>query len=97
VNIGAPELILILVIALIVFGPKRLPEVGRTIGKSLREFRRASQDIRDEFRFSLDDDDPPAPAPSPAAPQASFGDEAAEPRPTPKARSPKATKPERSA
>jgi TatA/E family protein of Tat protein translocase len=66
--IGTPEVILILVIALIVFGPKRLPEIGRTIGKSLREFRRASQDLRDEFRFSLDEDVPaatPSPAPSP--------------------------------
>jgi TatA/E family protein of Tat protein translocase len=66
VNIGTPELILILVIALVVFGPKRLPEVGRTIGKSLREFRKASQDLRDEFQFSMDEDDLPV-APLPVA------------------------------
>ena len=69
-NIGPTELILILVIALIVFGPKRLPEVGRTIGKAMREFRQASQDIRDEFQMHLDDDEAPRSTPSPAPPQA---------------------------
>ncbi|HYV02084.1 MAG TPA: TatA/E family twin arginine-targeting protein translocase, partial [Actinomycetota bacterium] len=48
-NIGFPELMLILVLALIVFGPKRLPEIGRTLGKSLREFRRASNELRSEL------------------------------------------------
>jgi len=60
-NIGPAEMIVILVIALIVFGPKRLPEIGRTVGKSLREFRRATQDIRDEFEGSLQDE-PETPA-----------------------------------
>lgn len=55
-NIGVPELILILVIALIVFGPKKLPEVGRSVGKGLREFRRASQEWRDEFDGTFDDE-----------------------------------------
>ena len=55
-NIGPQEIILILVIALIVFGPKRLPEIGRTVGKSLREFRRASDDIRQELNLHLDDE-----------------------------------------
>ena len=81
-NIGTPELILILVIALVVFGPKRLPEIGRTIGKSLREFRRASQDLRDEFQFSLDDDQPVTPLPPPTA--AELNGDVAEPRPRPK-------------
>jgi sec-independent protein translocase protein TatA len=68
-NLGFQEILLILVIALIVFGPKRLPEIGRTVGKSLREFRRASQDIRDELSFHLDDETTPAspPASEPAA------------------------------
>jgi sec-independent protein translocase protein TatA len=48
-NIGPPEIILILLIALLVFGPKRLPEIGKTIGKGLREFRRATQDVKDEL------------------------------------------------
>lgn len=41
-SIGIPELVLILVIALVVFGPGKLPEIGRAVGKSLREFRSAS-------------------------------------------------------
>lgn len=57
-NIGPPELLVVLIIALLVFGPRQLPEVGRTIGRSLREFRRASDEIRQELRFDLDDDDP---------------------------------------
>jgi sec-independent protein translocase protein TatA len=38
-NIGLPEILVVLVIALIVFGPKRLPELGRSLGKGIREFR----------------------------------------------------------
>jgi Tat protein translocase TatB subunit len=67
-SIGGTELLVIVVIALVVFGPKRLPELGRTIGKGLREFRRASNDLkrsleeeialdeRAERRRDLDDD-----------------------------------------
>jgi len=74
-NIGFQEILLILVIALIVFGPKRLPEIGRTVGKSLREFRRASQDIRDELSLGLDDDAPAAPTPAPPTAEAPKGAE----------------------
>ena len=71
-GIGPSELIVILLIALIVFGPKRLPEIGRTLGKSLREFRQTSSEIREEFTFDLDEDlEPPPAAPSPAPPQSS--------------------------
>ena len=45
-NIGFPELIVIFVIALLVFGPKRLPELGRSLGRGLAEFRRASNDLK---------------------------------------------------
>jgi TatA/E family protein of Tat protein translocase len=62
-NLGFPELMVLLVIALIVFGPKKLPEMGRTIGRSLREFRRASAEIRNELRF---EDEPPR-VPSPGS------------------------------
>ena len=48
-NIGFPELIVVLVIALLVFGPKRLPEVGRQIGRTIREFRDATGSIRSEL------------------------------------------------
>jgi sec-independent protein translocase protein TatA len=45
-SIGMPELIIIFVIALIIFGPRKLPELGRSLGKSLAEFKRASTELR---------------------------------------------------
>jgi sec-independent protein translocase protein TatA len=50
-NIGAPELIIILVIALIVLGPGKLPDVAQSLGKSVREFRRAATDLSDSARL----------------------------------------------
>jgi len=44
--LGVPELIVILVVALIVFGPKKLPELGKSLGKGLAEFRKASNELR---------------------------------------------------
>lgn len=44
--IGMPELMIIMVIALIVFGPRKLPELGRSLGRSLGEFKRASNELR---------------------------------------------------
>ena len=52
-NIGLPEILVVLVIALIVFGPKRLPELGRSVGKGIREFRAS---------ISGDDDDDESPS-----------------------------------
>ena len=45
-SIGMPELILIFVVALLVFGPKKLPEIGKSLGKGLAEFKRASDDLK---------------------------------------------------
>ncbi|MGC4084575.1 MAG: TatA/E family twin arginine-targeting protein translocase [Vicinamibacterales bacterium] len=45
-SIGMPELIVIFVIALIIFGPRKLPELGRSLGKSLAEFKRASNELK---------------------------------------------------
>ena len=62
-SIGMPELIIIFVIALIIFGPRKLPELGRSLGKSLSEFKRASNELKstleeeirlDEQRATLD-------------------------------------------
>ena len=71
-GIGIPELVLILIVGLIVFGPGKLPEVGRAVGKGLREFRKASSALQ----AVLNEPDPPAkptqqPAQNtqPAAPQ----------------------------
>ncbi|UAL53551.1 MULTISPECIES: twin-arginine translocase TatA/TatE family subunit [Metabacillus] len=47
-NIGVPGLILILIIALIVFGPSKLPEIGRAFGNTLREFKNSAKDIMSE-------------------------------------------------
>ncbi len=53
-SVGVPELIVIFVVALVVFGPRKLPELGRTLGKALAEFRKASSEMRlameDEMR-----------------------------------------------
>ncbi|TCJ02484.1 twin-arginine translocase TatA/TatE family subunit [Cytobacillus praedii] len=47
-NIGVPGLILILTVALIIFGPKKLPEIGRSLGKSLQEFKKATKEITED-------------------------------------------------
>jgi sec-independent protein translocase protein TatA len=52
-NIGMPGVILILVVALIVFGPNKLPEIGRAVGKSLREFKKATEDITEDIRKEI--------------------------------------------
>jgi sec-independent protein translocase protein TatA len=58
-NLGFGEILLILVLALVIFGPKRLPEMGRSIGRSMREFRRATSDLRNEIETDLDVEEPP--------------------------------------
>jgi len=72
-GIGMPELLIIFVIALLVFGPKELPKIGRTIGKAMAEFRRASDDLREgiqrEIELAEREEQPePAPAPTEATP-----------------------------
>ena len=65
-GIGFPELIVILVVALLVFGPARLPELARSLGRGLAEFRRASSDLRQSVMEAADERriEPPAePAP----------------------------------
>jgi sec-independent protein translocase protein TatA len=49
-NIGPGELILVLVIVLIIFGPGKLPDIGSAIGRGVREFRKASSDLEDSIR-----------------------------------------------
>ncbi|MDJ0510255.1 MAG: TatA/E family twin arginine-targeting protein translocase [Crocosphaera sp.] len=49
-GIGLPEMALILVIALLVFGPKKLPEIGRSLGKAIRGFQDASKEFENEFK-----------------------------------------------
>lgn len=63
-GIGMQELMIILVLALLVLGPTKLPSVARTIGKGMREIRRASDDLRTAMMVDLDDS-PPKSAPAP--------------------------------
>ena len=67
-NIGAPELIIILVIALLILGPGKLPEVGASIGKSIREFRKASSDLSDSVNVNVDTSPLPPTPPAVASP-----------------------------
>ena len=55
-NIGPPELLLIIVIALVVVGPQRLPDLGRTIGRGLREFRKVQDEVRDMVDTGMGED-----------------------------------------
>jgi sec-independent protein translocase protein TatA len=77
-NIGMQELLIIFVIALIIFGPRRLPDLGRSLGRSIAEFKRASNELRSTLEDEIRVDEqrqarsaaapPPAPAPAPAIP-----------------------------
>ncbi len=72
-DIGLQELVLIFVIALLVFGPKNLPQLGRSLGRAMREFRRASDEFRStiETNLKINEPDPlPEPAPVTAPPEA---------------------------
>jgi len=62
---GWPEIVLVLILALILFGPKRLPEIADALGKSIRKFKTATQNATDEVKREMDDvkrevkEDPP--------------------------------------
>ncbi|MCC5605836.1 MAG: TatA/E family twin arginine-targeting protein translocase [Nostoc sp.] len=49
-GIGLPEMAVIMVVALLIFGPKKLPEIGRSVGKTIRSFQEASKDFQNEFQ-----------------------------------------------
>jgi len=60
-GIGTGELIVILIVALIIIGPQKLPEIAKSLGKAMGEVKRATRDIQDELKFDdlLKDEDPP--------------------------------------
>ena len=71
-SIGMPELIIIFVIALIIFGPRKLPELGRSLGKSIAEFKKASNELKStlEEEIRLEEQRSPIEASKAAVPQA---------------------------
>ena len=79
---GPLELVIILVIALLILGPGKLPEVGASLGKSIREFRKASSDVQESVKVDVDTS-PQAPAP--AAPAQAPAPVAQAPAPAPEA------------
>jgi TatA/E family protein of Tat protein translocase len=52
-GIGFPEMLLIMAIALLVFGPKKLPEIGKSLGRAIREFRRTSDELKERFEEEI--------------------------------------------
>jgi Tat protein translocase TatB subunit len=78
-NIGPMELMIIFILALLVVGPKKLPELSRQLGRGIREFRRVSDEVRGEIDGALNmdaDDDPPMDKPSAVAANGSGPDPA---------------------
>lgn len=71
-NVGPLELVIVLVIALLVIGPRRLPEMGNSLGKTIREFRKASSDVTDAV--SLEPESKPAAQQATATPAAALAD-----------------------
>lgn len=68
-GIGMPELIVIFIVALLVFGPKKLPDLGKALGRGLAEFKRASEDLKEGLtgNFSLEEEEkPPVEASTPS-------------------------------
>ncbi|MBX6377299.1 MAG: twin-arginine translocase TatA/TatE family subunit [Clostridia bacterium] len=55
---GTGELLIIALVALVVFGPSRLPELARSFGRSVAEFRRAAQEVVDDVRDAVEDEEP---------------------------------------
>jgi TatA/E family protein of Tat protein translocase len=66
-SIGMPELLIIFVIALVVFGPRRLPELGRSLGRAITEFRRAAQEFSTTLEQEVGEESRRGVAPSHAA------------------------------
>lgn len=58
-NLNAPEIIMIFMVVLLFFGAKRLPELARSFGKSLREFKKATTDIEEDFRNAMEEEPEP--------------------------------------
>ncbi|HEX5474775.1 MAG TPA: twin-arginine translocase TatA/TatE family subunit [Vicinamibacterales bacterium] len=69
-SVGMPELLIIMVIALMIFGPRRLPELGRAVGQTLNEFKKGTKDLGSTIEQDARREPPPAPAQAAQAPPA---------------------------
>ncbi len=67
-SIGMPELVIIFVIALIIFGPRKLPELGKSLGRSINEFKRASNELKNTLEDEIRVEEQKTPVPRPASP-----------------------------
>lgn len=67
-QVGPLELLFVGIIALIVFGPQKLPEMARTVGRALNELKRMASEVRSEFEMGLEDVEDEADEPPPTAP-----------------------------
>ncbi|PYS96880.1 MAG: twin-arginine translocase TatA/TatE family subunit [Acidobacteria bacterium] len=88
-SIGGPELIVIFIVALLIFGPRKLPELGRALGRGMAEFRRAANDLRETLDSEIAKAESPArrdagaaagPSPEQAVPAATDGEKRDETR-----------------
>ena len=61
-NIGFGELLLIIIVLIVFFGPKRIPDIAQSIGKGIREFKRAMRDVQDEVTKAVEEEPKPKPA-----------------------------------
>jgi TatA/E family protein of Tat protein translocase len=77
--LGTTELLVIAVVALVLFGPRKLPEIGRTVGKAIGEFKRASDDFKRtwEYEVEIERRKPAAEEPAPAVQGGTYGEAAA--------------------
>ncbi|MFD2609586.1 twin-arginine translocase TatA/TatE family subunit [Deinococcus taklimakanensis] len=93
-NLGPGELLIILLVALIVFGPRKLPELGKSLGAGLREFRRSTQGLKEELDLGLREVSAPAAAPVQTI-HATVAPEVLQPQPvTPQAATPQTVTPQ---
>jgi len=88
-NLGFPEMVFLFLAALILFGPKKLPEIGRQIGKALNEFKRASNEFKAQIEHEINQLDreeprqtilPPAPQPVGSVASSSYSPPSSEPQ-----------------
>jgi sec-independent protein translocase protein TatA len=76
--LGWPEIVMILVVVLLLFGAKKLPELAKGLGKGIQEFKKASREVQDDLQRAVEEEPPAAPR-KPAAPKAPEVAKAAKP------------------